>query len=850
MIVRFNKLNLVDSPTLMLCNPGCIYKQDGSLTNVVGALCDYEGEEVIFNFNAESELNFRVNKVRHADETQSQHALKMFESIKNRRLIFMSDIGFFMIMDTTKKISGDNGAYIDVKAESIEVELDDIQLPLIEDGTYRFASDGSSKGIQQIIKSVTPLWTFGTVDNAVAQRWRTFKDVDPETTVRSFLIDKVQEAYECIIVFDIMKRKINVYDRANFVTRTDIHLTKSDIDITESSDDVYTAVRATTDNNLPISWVNPTGSNVIYDFSYYKSWMTPALQTKVSDWMRDIKSAEARYLKLSRQYVDAGTDISRLNGELVTIQAALDIYQRLRDNIVAAMADMTEEQKQTTTKHKSMIKKSNNALKSSGADNSWLISEKKDIESSLQDIKDIISTLDNRWFEKQEQHDRKVEQQETLAARLQLIYYDKLSIESYFDSEEFAELYSYIFECKYQDEYITTTDSMTDAEVFDQVQTLYNRAKDELARVCYPAQEFKVDVDSFIFLKEFQRWSEQLETGCVINVELNDQLPYQDVAQLFLSGITVNYDDHKMSLKFGSRYDRTDTKTLFDKALGKISKSARTLDRLSEAIYPIKNGELTEIRKAIQNARNISMENVLASEDEEIVIDSSGYTGKTKLDNGEYDPRQIKITGKNIVFTDDAWESSKVAIGELFMPNGESTYGINAETVIGELIIGSQLKILDQYGNDAFQVADDKISSFVADYSGALDNVASSVEQTADALTIKFGELRDELSDVTSVETEMGYTFDRNGLRIASSNDNVETTITNEGMFVNKVLQSTDEGVDAITENVLTANDAGVQAYNLHARTYLIIGSHSRLEDYGTDRTACFYVDHPVFDED
>ncbi len=850
MIVRFNKLNRVDTPALILCNPGCFYKQDGSLTNVVGALCDCEGEEVIFNFNAESELNVRVNKVKHSDPTQTLYAQRIFESIKKRRLIFMEDVGFFMITDTTKKITGENGSYIDIKAQSIEVELDDIQLPPITDDVYRFSTDGSQIGIQQIIKSVTPLWSFGTVDNAVAQRSRKFADIDPDTTVRSFLIDKIQEAYECIVIFDIMHRRINVYDRANYVVRTDIHLTKSDIDITDSSDDIYSAVRSLSDNNLTISHVNPTGSNIIYNFSYYKSWMSPELRDKIDSWEADIKAAEPGYLTLSKRSVDIGNELVILNADLEVFEEALNIYRTLKDNIVAEMSKMTDEQKLTTTKHKSIVKKSNAALKTKGADDSLLISEQKDIMSTLEEIQGKIDTLDYRWYDKVDQRDNKQAEIESIQAKLERDYYNKLSIESYFTSEEFVELYSYIVECKYQDEYITTTDKMTNAEYFEQIQALYTRAKEELERVSTPAQEFKVDVDSFVFLRDFQHWTDQLETGCVVNVELNDQPPYEEVAMLFLTGITVNYDDHKMTLKFGNRYDKSDTKTLFDKALGKISKSARTIDRLSDAIYPIvkDDGELSAIRDAIRTSRDISMSNVLASEDEEVVIDSSGYTGKTKLDNGEFDPRQIKITGKDIVFTDDAWDSSKVAIGELYMPNGESTYGINAETVIGEMIVGSQLRILDEEGNDAFQVADDKISSFIAQYNDAIygeDGIASSVEQTADELRVEIGRVRDELGDVKSVETEMGYTFDRNGLRIANSNDNIETTITNEGMFVDKVIPGSED-----KENVLTANDAGVQAFNLHARTYLIVGTHSRFEDYGTDRTACFYVDHPVFDED
>ena len=44
---------------------------------------------------------------------------------------------------------------------------------------------------------------------------------------------------------------------------------------------------------------------------------------------------------------------------------------------------------------------------------------------------------------------------------------------------------------------------------------------------------------------------------------------------------------------------------------------------------------------------------------------------------------------------------------------------------------------------------------------------------------------------------------------------------------------------------VLTANNEGVKAEDLHATTYLIIGKNSRLEDWeqnGEQRTACFWI--------
>jgi hypothetical protein len=57
------------------------------------------------------------------------------------------------------------------------------------------------------------------------------------------------------------------------------------------------------------------------------------------------------------------------------------------------------------------------------------------------------------------------------------------------------------------------------------------------------------------------------------------------------------------------------------------------------------------------------------------------------------------------------------------------------------------------------------------------------------------------------------------------------TTITEDGMVVYR-----DETA------VLTANNEGVDAVNLHASTYLIVGGKSRFETYGDNRTGCFWI--------
>ena len=94
-------------------------------------------------------------------------------------------------------------------------------------------------------------------------------------------------------------------------------------------------------------------------------------------------------------------------------------------------------------------------------------------------------------------------------------------------------------------------------------------------------------------------------------------------------------------------------------------------------------------------------------------------------------------------------------------------------------------------------------------------------------------EIQKELSNgVDKVETSTGFTFNDEGLTITKSDSEMKTTINEDGMIVYRN-----------DEAVLTANNIGVDAVNLRATTYLIIGTNSRFEDYneGT-RTGCFWI--------
>ena len=145
----------------------------------------------------------------------------------------------------------------------------------------------------------------------------------------------------------------------------------------------------------------------------------------------------------------------------------------------------------------------------------------------------------------------------------------------------------------------------------------------------------------------------------------------------------------------------------------------------------------------------------------------------------------------------------------------------------------------------SLQLGTDSINATVKSLSETLTSsnqnlaadIASVQNQVNMAMTsdeVKMEIKKELVNGVNKVTTSTGYVFDQNGLSISKSGSEMETKITEDGM---KVFKN--------DEVMLTANNQGVDAKNLHATTYLIIGGNSRMEDFkhGTEkRTSVFWV--------
>lgn len=135
---------------------------------------------------------------------------------------------------------------------------------------------------------------------------------------------------------------------------------------------------------------------------------------------------------------------------------------------------------------------------------------------------------------------------------------------------------------------------------------------------------------------------------------------------------------------------------------------------------------------------------------------------------------------------------------------------------------------------DAEQIVMEAKKDITKTVNDAVTELSNKVEMKLDADAVSIIVEKEIANGVDRVETKAGYVFDENGLNISKSGDEMTNLLDNTGMYVKK------SGTD-----ILTANNKGVQATDLHAKTYLIVGKgdgRSRFEDYGIDRTGCFWI--------
>ena len=315
-----------------------------------------------------------------------------------------------------------------------------------------------------------------------------------------------------------------------------------------------------------------------------------------------------------------------------------------------------------------------------------------------------------------------------------------LDMHNFFGEELYSELMLYRRETEYSNPNFIS-DGLTDSEVINKAQDYFKRAQEEIIKASTIQHSISCSLYNLFLLPEFRQIlvtddSSQIQyigeglyvdgNGEVHNVGDEPQFisfTLKRFVELFEGGnwLRVRVDDKVYKLRLTNwEIDYTKPEEL-DVEFSDVIYSGDTMSDIASLLSQARtmatsyNAVMRQAEKgntANQTIEQQKKQGLILNQNKIIndvntqnfVLNSQGALMRAKNDfDDEYSPEQIKLLNKGIYYTNDDWETVKAGLGHFmyYDPETKTTkedYGIIASTIIGQLLLGENLKIFSESG--------------------------------------------------------------------------------------------------------------------------------------------------------
>jgi uncharacterized protein YjbI with pentapeptide repeats len=626
-------------------------------------------------FNNISSGRFIVNKYEDGILTE------YYDEIENLKLIEISYVGWFQITGTQKLGNGLN-EYIEVKLASLESEAtsktltsfgqmgteDDEQGGLDRYRLYDLSDVNHS--IIHIWLQKMPSWTVGYIDPDITTQYRTF--TNDEVGAYSFLVNDVSTTFECIFQFDTFNQTVSAYKLENIGDVTSIYLSYDNliksVQINSDFSDIKTVYTVAGGDDrgstLNIIQANPAGNNQISNWSYYKSWMSEALRLKLDAYEIEYESRQTNFAPalgaLGVLYEELNSLINKLPSVVGSTNwteyglKELEVKYSIYSNTMASYINLPSSSQYQTA-----------------------LTLRDAVDAEIKVRKSQISTKETQ-----------IVNQKALCESLTLNLYD------YLGDTLYKELSRYYHEDTFTDDTFIVTDNMSDDEALEMKRELLAMAQRDLAKRCKPQYSIEVDSINFTALEEFKRYAEQLELGNIITLDFGEGI----LVESRLLKIHINWDKKDdFSLTFSSK-NKLDSWEYQLAEIQSQSNGVTTAYNLSGTGWNVAKNTNSSIKDYMTNTFDLARQKLQSSTNEGFYVDDTG-THWRRFDNNinGYSPKQMWGVSNGLYLTQTAWNTVDMAMGEGTY-NGQLLYGIWAKLLCGDMILGTNLAIINDSG--------------------------------------------------------------------------------------------------------------------------------------------------------
>lgn len=292
---------------------------------------------------------------------------------------------------------------------------------------------------------------------------------------------------------------------------------------------------------------------------------------------------------------------------------------------------------------------------------------------------------------------------------------EEIPLDDFVPDDELPEAYEYTDEVTItiaDDTQFYLTTNTTEYEKYSVEWDLLAYGQDCLKKLSSPSYTFSVSLANFFSLDEYISFVQSIELGKKIYLRLNEaKMPIEPV----FIGAKIDFENKSsLELVFSDNYNSSDPSFSLAQLLETSVSMGHNLD-VSRFSYNefIDSGAASSVRDFITSALDVSKNEIMSSSGQSVSWDKSGLHLRKTLPNGSYDPAQIWMINNSIVFTDDGWDSVKMAIGKFSDSNAGDVWGIVAPNIVGTMLAGENLIIESQK-------QDGGVSVFRVDGNGAV----------------------------------------------------------------------------------------------------------------------------------
>ena len=222
---------------------------------------------------------------------------------------------------------------------------------------------------------------------------------------------------------------------------------------------------------------------------------------------------------------------------------------------------------------------------------------------------------------------------------------------------------------------------------------LFDYGVEALERIAWPTYHFSVDSGNFLAMDDFIAFRRQLKLGDKLYLNLGETF---GVLSPVVIGAEIDFEDKQLTLEFSDSFSLSDSAFKLADLLDQSINMGKNVDFNKYNYNAFTNaGGTNAVRDLMDAMRDVALNGLFTSSDQAFSIDGSGiHLRKWKDDTQtDYEDEQIWMINNSIVFTDDNWNSVKVAIGKFVDANLGEMWGMVAPNLVGTLLAGENLMI-------------------------------------------------------------------------------------------------------------------------------------------------------------